>query len=457
MNQGDETDTVMECSATYQHSDGDGSVAAAGEGRVRLDEESISILPAFGEVIFIQFRDILGLSGEDYKVHLDLSSNEKLVISGLGYKYEDFLRVLSKLRNEMILKDLLMHESLKKSGIECEFVSLDESGAERQRGRCLPRLYDTALVIIPEAGDFIRLPYSDISKIHEKDHTLIIDTERGENYILSMMGKDFDPFKRELSGIINELSLRVQSVLKDLLPGADSFTIRKVARLMKEGRAAKRADIDSVSPGLWQELEKMLDDSGVKGGYDFLASMSQHEKCCIGLKRGLLGDLTGDYIWFLIPIYGTNAKEPGNVIAMEAVSGGGGGGRATYFFRIMSRNDYRNIREIETLHTEADGFITQINHCMTAINFRREPVYLPEEKMGEPRYQKYRFAVAKIPELRKLREHFIGRVIHHSPEQWRQDVMDLLTYNVKTRDDGDRWIKGTMDVDYADEAEQGQT
>ncbi len=456
MNQGDEINTVMECSATYQLSDGDGGEAAAGKGIVRLDEESISILPAFGEVIFIQFRDILGLSGEDYKVHLDLSSKERLVISGLGYKYEDFLRVLSKLRNEIILKDLLMHESLKKSGVECDFVSLDESGAERQRGRCLPRLYDTALVIIPEAGEFIRLPYSDISKILEKDHALIIDTEQGETHIFSMMGKNFDPFKRELSAIINELSLRVQSVLKDLLPGADSLTIRKVARLMKEGRAAKRADIDSVSPGLWQELEKRVDDSGVKSEYDFLASMSQHERCCIGLKRGLMGDLTGDYVWFLIPIYSTDAEEPGNVIAMEAVSGEGGG-KATYFFRIMSRNIYRSVREIETMHTEADGFITLINHCMTAINFRREPIYLPEEKLGEPRYQKYRFAIAKIPELRKLREHFIGRVIHHSPEQWRQDVMDLLAFNVKTRDDGDRWTKGTRDVDYADATEQGQT
>jgi len=149
-------------------------------------------------------------------------------------------------------------------------------------------------------------------------------------------------------------------------------------------------------------------------------------------KARLLGDLTGEYIWFLIPIYSTNSKEPGNAVAMETISGEGeGGGKATYFFRIVSRKDYPNFKNIEELHLEVDNFIRRINRCMLAINFRREPIYLPDERLKEPQYQKYQFAIAKIPELQTLRKLFIGRVIHSSPEQWKQDVMDLLRFNVE--------------------------
>ncbi|MCK4226519.1 hypothetical protein KAX29_06480, partial [candidate division WOR-3 bacterium] len=76
-----------------------------------------------------------------------------------------------------------------------------------------------------------------------------------------------------------------------------------------------------------------------------------------------------------------------------------------------------------------------------AINFRRAPIYLPEEQLSEARYQKYIFAINRIPSLQTLRNHFIGRVIHYNPSQWKEDVMDLLKFNVVARDDKLRWKK----------------
>lgn len=440
MNEEDKQKTVMECSLGYSLSDEGGKEIAKGEAQARLDEKNLSILPKFGQALFFPFRDILEISESNYKVYFILTSKEKLVLFNLGYRYEDFLRVLSKLRNEILLKDMLMHETLRKSGLKAEFVYIDDNGKEKQRGKCESRLYETALVIIPEKGEFMRIPYSDLLEIDEENYTLIITTEFGEKIIFSKMGEQFDPFKRTLSEIINELSLKVQSSLKELLPKANPSIIRRAARFMKEGKAARRSDIESISPELWIELEKKLEVAGVKEEYDFLKSLAQKEKMSIGLKRGLLGDLTGEYIWFLIPIYSTNPKEPGNVVAMEATSAEGGG-KATYFFRIVSRKDYPNFKNIEDLHKEVDGFINQINRSMLAINFRREPIYLPDEELEEPRYAKYKFAIQKIPALQTLRSLFIGRIIHSSPEQWKNDVMDLLKFNVRVRDDKAKWEK----------------
>lgn len=434
-----ESKAVMECSLEYLLTDIAGQETSSGEALARPEEENLAILPRFGEALFISYRDILDISEEGYRIRITLSSKEDLLLSNLGYRYEDFLRALSKLRNELLLEDMLMQEKLRRSGVEAEFVYWDEHGEERGRRKCEPRLYETAIVVIPERGDLVRIPYSDLLEISEEDYNLILTTEYGSKMVFSKMGNQFAPFAKALSTLNNELQLKVQSSLKELLPEFDPLVIRKAARFMKEGRAAKRSDIESISPDLWLELEKRLAVAGMKEEYEFLKALSQQEKICAGLKRGLLGELTGEYIWFLIPIYSMTRGEPGNAIAMEA-GGGDGEGKATYFFRIVSRKDYP--KEIEKLHKEADDLIKIINRSMLDINFGREPIYLPDERLGEPQYLNYRFAVQRLPGLQTLRHLFIGRVIHLSPEQWKEDVMNLLKFNVSAQDDTIRWTKG---------------
>jgi len=431
----------MECSLSYSLMDENGQELEKGEAQALLEKEHLNIKPNFGEVLFISYRDILEISEGDYRIHLALTSKEKLTLFDLGYRYEDFLRAFNKLRNEIILKDMLISERVRKSGVGASFVYSDENDEELQRGECELRIYETAIVVIPERGEIFRVPYGYISKIREDDYTLVVSTEFGEKITFSMMGRQFDPVKQAFSELMNELSRKTHSSLKTLLPGANPSVIRRAARFIKEGRAARRADIESISPDLWAELEKKLSAIGVKKEYDFLKSLSQQKKICIGLKRGLMGDLTGEYIWFLIPIYSADTREPGNAVAMEA-STGGGGGKATYFFRIVSRKDYPHFKDLGDLPEEVDLFVKRMNHCMLEINFRREPIYLPDERLEEPRYAKYKFAVQRLSSLRTLRQLFIGRVSHVSPEQWENDVMDLLRFNVSTQDDAVRWRKG---------------
>nr|MDO8098621.1 hypothetical protein [Candidatus Njordarchaeota archaeon] len=432
---------IMECPLSYSLTDEKGEEIQSGEAKGQLKKENLSIHPKRGKLIFLTFRDITEFTEGEYRIYLDLTSREKLTLFNLGYKYEDFLRELSRLRNEVLLKDLLMHEKVKKPGVQAQLLYTDQSGKQKLKGKCELRLYETAMVIVPERGELVRIPYSEIEEFNDKDYKLEVNTDFGEKAVFSMMGRQLDPTAKTLSDTINSLSLKVQSSLKELLPKADPSTIRKAARFMKEGKVAKRTDIESVSPQLWTELEKKLDTAGIKEEYDFLKSLAQKEKMCIGLKRGLLGDLTGEYIWFLIPIYSTSSKEPGNAVAMEATTAEGGG-KATYFFRIVSRKDYSSFKKIEDLHKEMDDLIQRMNRSMLAINFRREPIYLPDKKLEEPQYERYRFAIQKIPALRELRQLFIGRVIHSTPDQWRKDAMDLLKFNVSAKDEEAKWKKG---------------
>jgi hypothetical protein len=78
---------------------------------------------------------------------------------------------------------------------------------------------------------------------------------------------------------------------------------------------------------------------------------------------------------------------------------------------------------------------------MLDIDFRREPIYLSDERLDEADYVKYKIALQRIPSLQLLRRLYIGRVIHSSPEQWKSDAMDLLRFNMATQDDVVKWKK----------------
>ncbi len=49
------------------------------------------------------------------------------------------------------------------------------------------------------------------------------------------------------------------------------------------------------------DLTKKIDEAGLTTEYEFLNSLAAKDQVCLGIKRGLMGDLTGTYIWMLIP------------------------------------------------------------------------------------------------------------------------------------------------------------
>jgi hypothetical protein len=438
----EEEKSAIECQMSYKLVDNTGEQTGAGDCKGSIDKEYLRVFPTFGDILPLHLRDIDHVETEEYRIVLSLSSKEKLVLSSLGHCFEDFLRVLTDLRNEVILKDLLMNEPIRKPDVNVDFTYRDEKGNENQNMPAKVRLYETAMVIIPSLGEIARVPYSDILNVSDENLSVKVSTGLGEQFVFQKLGSERDPFLREFSKAHDELQSKAVNSLNTLFPTIDSFSLRKIATIMKEGKAAKRSDIEAVNPKLWQELEKRLAVAGLNESYTYLKNLGRQEKMAIGFKRGLMGDLTGEYIWFLVPIYDAGDKDFGNAFAMEATEATGEAslGKATYFFKIMNRETYRH-SSLEERDNEADRVIKTINRCMLEINFRREPVYLADEKLEEADYAKYRVAVQKIPSLQLLRSLYVGRVMHASPDQWKGDVMDLLRFNLKTQDERAKWEK----------------
>jgi hypothetical protein len=461
----------LEVVVNYKLSDDNSNVKCEGEAKAVLDEKYLTLIVAFGEPMLFSYADIVDISDYDYKVDLFFTSKEKLNLWGLGYHYEDFLFQLFKLRNELLLKYLLMEESLLQAGFEAQFTRFDSNGQMSQTGSCEVRFYDTALVVLPQKGEPIRLPYCYISQANKADYKLAVTSEFGEKMEFSRLGEKFNPLAKALSDAFNKMMLRTQENIKELIPDADPSTVHKLAALMKDGRAARRKDIEQLSPDFWRCLTKRIEKAGISTEYEFLDSLAAKDQVCVGLKRGLMGDLTGSYTWLLFPLRNAGSSRLSNAIALEAFNTQNNSQEneerlmetdypepeerseqspkdqtpatagATYFFRTMGRKEYAQAK-VEDLTRELEKFTKNMNRCMIDINFRREPVILSEDQLESTKYVQYRFAIAKMPSLKILRSLFIGRVIHSSPEQWKNDVTSLLAFNAKSLNDTEKWKKG---------------
>ena len=527
--------------AYFQYFSSEVDKIAEGEALIVINTEEIIISLQFKEPFIIKFIDIIEINPIDYKVYLPLSPSGKLIISQLGYEFENFIRILKDARNEIIAKYLLMEEKVIRKNIKAEFKYFENGDSVSSSGNCNITIYETGISILPENGKLIRIAYCEITDIAEGDYLIKISTDDEKILELSKLGYEFESFKKILHDTINTLDIFAQNLVMELDPSLDTINVRLVAKLLRDGKAAMKKDIEKYSSQVWKSLEKKIERAGILQEYNYLKSISKENQIAIGLKQGLMGDLTCDYIWFLMPIYSNDPKKPGNAIAMEAVPiesyikaeekskenngksihGNGDNsinnmsnmsditnmtkevedlqknmiknlnlqndvlknvsklkansensnkntdtiskavstgeaiknederntsetestGKATYFFKIMSRADYLNPENLLKAEPEIDKLIKKINKAMISINFRREPVYIDENALYDPKNIKYRFAISKIAELRELRERFIGRVIHLNFDYWKNKIQELLKFNVDTVDEKAKFNK----------------
>ena len=173
------------------------SYGAQGEtaGRASVSDDALSVVPSLGEPLSLSLRDILDISVSDYKIAISVVGGITLALSGLGLKHEDFLRELCLRRNELILRDMLMEDALMMGGIRADYEFTTEEG-QQSKGSCEVRVYETALVMLPDNGDLARLPFCELGPMSQEGFSLIIRSEYGQILKLSAMGRQLDPFRK---------------------------------------------------------------------------------------------------------------------------------------------------------------------------------------------------------------------------------------------------------------------
>ena len=89
---------------------------------------------------------------------------------------------------------------------------------------------------------------------------------------------------------------------------------------MKDGRAATRKEIEQQSAGLLATPNQKNRGSWLTTEYDFLNSLSAKDQVCVGIKRGLMGDLTR-YVHMAVipPPRSRNGTDLDNTVAIRSI------------------------------------------------------------------------------------------------------------------------------------------
>lgn len=374
-------------------------------------EDRLEIRGLCGSIRPVSFRDIAELQATDYRILLSMTSGESLEISQLGYHYEAFVAALTDRRNALAREDLLIREKLLFTAEDVQFGHFSPGGACLSEGPCHALVSDTALILAMPDTMHLKFPLSYALRVEDVDYTLVITMESGEIIRLSMLGRQREPLMLNLEKAIGQLLEHALELCRELFPGTAEAVLKETAPFFRDGRAVSKASLDAISPHLWQVMESKLGPCGIDYSYTALKALGDGAQCVIGIKRGLMGELTGEYVWLMIPLpyY--------SLLALEAGMTDGTGGQATYLFKMPPSAQTPEGME---------QFISLINDCFYRVNFRREPVYLTEEQLTKPAFDHYRYAILKVPALRLLRTAFAGRVLHTTEERWRKELETQL-------------------------------
>ncbi len=471
----------------FEYSNNHAGIIGSGQAKVEINKEEIIIFEDLKQPYIFKLTDISKITPSNYTIIIKLSSAAEIRLSELGYNFEAFLEILIKARNMLMSKYLLMNEELIRKDIKahCSFSYPDYP--ETINDDCEVIIYKTGLVIQPKHNELLRIPYCEVKDISEIDYGILITSEDNIKILLNQFGYELDSFKKCLFSAIEKLNLFAQEFVRSLSTETDDLAIRMVAGMLMDGKAAMKQNIEKFSVKIWRGLEKLIEKSFLKEEYKYLKSLAVIDSIAIGLKQGLAGELAGDYLWFLVPVFSINEENYENCMILEALPFKKEGhektvskniiesvnnadvlskdcentaiindlmqdilsdkneqpkksgdedavsspvGMATYLFKIFDENEIKSLKndteKAQKASLKISEMVRKINKALLAINFRREPIYISDDALNDIKNIRYRFAVENIAALKELRNRFIGRVSHSGFQKWKTSIEKMI-------------------------------
>ncbi len=463
-------------SGKFQYLNPDGTAAQSGPCQLSFEAESLTLIPPGGTPLAFDLGDIDVFAPAEYELTITLYTGKKILLNQFGKTFQNLSHDLLEAYRARLVQCLLLEDLAEIARFD-GVAQLDSA----ERAFTSPaefRLYKSNLAVLPTAATGLQWRLAEIDSItfDEAQYTVTLEAE-GERLIVTKLAKRTREFTERLREAINQLTEQAAETVHNLFPFLTPDQFQQVAGLMKEGHAAPLAKLKAIHPKIEQALIGNVVDAKLKPYFDSLMSHVPAGFLYAGFKLvrkdeeaeaeseteapsagGLAALVTGGAAqpeepteapaeeaaeeaggekteeegepilhWFFFPLAATpGAAQPANLVAWEATSKTG---RATYFFRLLPPEQADALADPAKATAAVDAAIRQLNRALVLLNFRREPIYLSDDKLEmQPRYRRYAIACRKIPELRRLRASFLGRAIHTSPEAWQKQVDRVLPH-----------------------------
>jgi hypothetical protein len=458
-------------SGKFQYLNPDGSALQGGPGRVSFEGETLTLTPASGAPLAFDLGDIDIFLPGDYELTLILYTGKKILLNQFGKTFQNLCHDLLEAYRQRLLQCLLL-EDLEEITRFDGFARF-ESPTRTFSSPAEFRLYKSNLAVLPTEATGLQWRLADIDAVNFDESTYAVTAESyDQRLVITKLAKRTEEFRERLTAASEELTRQGAETVHDLFPFLSPDEFQEAAVLMKEGRAASVARLRAVHPKVEQALMTNVVDAKLQPYFEALLAHVPAGNYYAGFKllrededqpeeeekaqtTGMAEDVSASageeagaeavaetpaepesesgaeeearpiLHWFFLPLaVKPGGKVPGNLVAWEATSRSG---RATYFFRLVPPEQAAQLQDAAKSAALVEAAIRQLNRAIVLLNFRREPIYLPDDSLQiQPRSRRYAIACRKLPELVRLRSSFLGRALHTSPPAWQKQFESYL-------------------------------
>lgn len=393
-------------SGKFQYTGENGEDLCQGPCQVAFDQDRCVVTPSSGAPLVFDLGDVDRATPAERDLHLALYTGRILTLNHFGGAFSNLSGELLAAWRDRTVRCLLLED--------LEQVGRYQAAANRAPGEI--RIYKSNVAFLPEAGTAIQWRFAEVDSIlFEASTYSIVLTRGGDRLALSKLARKTDEVLAKLQETLTSLRKNAAAALHGVFPFLSPDQLARLSTAMPEGRSTPLAVLNEIHPKLADALIGRAVDEPLQAYFEALRSRATQEPLMAGFKFTRAdedetgaessdpgGEKTPLFFWFFFPL-------PNQLAAWEATTGAG---RATYFFRAPSPFPVS---------------IASLTRGLASVNFRREPVYLPDESLErDPRFHRYAIGARKLPDLRSLRAAYVGRAIHSSLEEWRTQMDALL-------------------------------
>jgi len=411
-----------------------GRTVSDGKCDVHLDDTFLLISGA--RTNRIGYEQVESIRQVGRSVEIQLHPDGRVHLGGMdGALVRPLFLHLSRLRGLRWATLLRFFEGEPLDALEC---TVQRDGGPPQEA--LVRLYRTGLVGMPYGGEPFQLGIHELQKVAvSPDYRLVCATPETTAVLFGCEPGDLGRFHRAIEGARQAAEKETAALLEELFPALEYASLVALTGLLLRGRAASKAELEAAVPWIWGRIEERIRSNASTGrSYAYLRERAGNDMW-FGLRRlteaemreaegsteempaeapiipepgSAAAEARKDYLfWFMAGLKASGKR----FLAMEVVAGTKG--FATYVYRCPE------VGEDSAVFADTARVVSR---SMVALNFHREPIYAAQEDIDAGRFAEYKLAVRKLPYLRAVRERFVGRAIHTTPEAWQRNLEGLL-------------------------------
>jgi hypothetical protein len=448
-------------SGTCMYGEAGGAPAQTGPCRLDFDDETLTLIPGKGAAFSCDLGDIDEFSPAEYELRLKLYTGDNLVLSRFGKSFQDLCHYLQEAYRKRTIQCLLL-EDLEEIDRFDGAATLQSPGMNFTAPAEI-RLCQSNLAVLPQGQVGLQWRLADIDLVSFDDAQYAVVIRSGEEVLrLTRLAKRTQEFMERLGAALTEIAGRSAATVHSVFPFLTPEQSRRATELLKEGRVASTSQLASIHARTLPALTEKVVSARLKPYYDYLVARTAAEAYYAGFKlirKEVVADTadgteeaasqpsddasaaipeppavpatgvdedsdTEILYWFIFPLCSREGNGLPKLAAWETTSRSG---RATYFFRLDAPEEAGAAERPVNSSAEVDKAVRRLNRGLLLLNFRRSPIYLPDDSLQmQPQYRRYAIASRRLPAVRFLRSSFLGRALHSSPQAWQQQVERIL-------------------------------